>query len=299
MFILTADQVAKEVPAYGEFVAGQVRRLGRNHPLVKTQYFSEEIDAEGGLFPPERQALMRGKHSPRVEPLPNKLYAAALDLAGEDEAVINDSFSAYSEAEELANPRRDSTSLTIFEVDLSTVDDPLICKPSYKVVHRREWIGTKHAELYGQVKAIIELFNCRYTAVDSTGMGAGMASFLSAALGEKVIPFDFNVRTKSDLLWDFLGIIDSGRYKEYFPDDETFWQQINFCEFEILEGPQKRARWGVPDGTRDSSSGTLVHDDLLISASMCAVLDHQVWSVSAPTFVIQADDPLSDMDKGF
>ena len=126
-----------------------------------------------------------------------------------------------------------------------------------------------------------------------------MASFLSAALGDRVIPFEFNTRTKSDLLWDFLGIIDSGRYKEYAPDHKIFWEQIQFCEFEILEGPQKRVRWGVPDGTRNAATGELVHDDLLISASMCAVLDEQDWSVSAPTFVIQAHDPLDELDKGF
>jgi len=252
--------------------------------LVKTQYFSEEIDAEGGLFPPERQALMRGSHSPRAVPQSGKLYAATLDLAGEDEAVISDSVTAFTETAELANPRRDSTSLTIFEVDLSTVDDPLICKPSYKVIHRREWIGTKHSKLYGDIKAILELFNVRYIAVDSTGVGAGMASFLSASMGDKVIEFDFNTRTKSDLLWDFLGIIDSGRFKDYTPDDEIFWKQISFCEFEILEGPQKRVRWGVPDGTRDAATGQLVHDDLLISAAMCAVLDEEDWSISAPTF---------------
>jgi len=273
VFILTADHVSKEVPAYGKFVAGQVARLGRNHPMIKTQYFSEEIDAEGGLFPPERCALMRGTHSPRVSPETNKLYAAALDLAGEDEAVISDPSMASGEAAELSNPKRDSTALTIFEVDLSTVDDPLIGKPAYKVIFRKEWIGTKHSKLYGDIKAILELFDIRYIAVDSTGVGAGMASFLSAALGDKVISFDFNTRTKSDLLWDFLGIIDSGRFKDYFPAEESFWQQISFCEFEILDGPQKRVRWGVPDGTRDAATGDLVHDDLLISAAMCAVLD--------------------------
>ncbi len=227
---------------------------------------------------------MRGSHSPRAVPQSGKLYAATLDLAGEDEAVISDSVTAFTETAELANPRRDSTSLTIFEVDLSTVDDPLICKPSYKVIHRREWIGTKHSKLYGDIKAILELFNVRYIAVDSTGVGAGMASFLSASMGDKVIEFDFNTRTKSDLLWDFLGIIDSGRFKDYTPDDEIFWKQISFCEFEILEGPQKRVRWGVPDGTRDAATGQLVHDDLLISAAMCAVLDEEDWSISAPTF---------------
>jgi len=299
VFILTADDVKKEVPAYGDFVSGQVARLGRNHPMIKTQYFSEEIDAEEGLFPPERQALMRGSHSPRVKPQKKKIYAATLDLAGEDEAVISDTITAFSETSELANPRRDSTSLTIFEVDLSTVDDPLICKPSYKVIHRREWIGTKHSKLYGNIKAIVELFNARYIVVDSTGVGVGMASFLSASLGDKVVPFEFNTRTKSDLLWDFLGIIDSGRFKDYTPDDETLWQQISFCEFEILEGPQKRVRWGVPDGTRDAATGGLVHDDLLISAALCAALDDKDWSISAPTFVIQGVDPLDDLDRGF
>ena len=299
VFILTADDVSKEVPAYGTFVAGQVARLGRNHPMVKTQYFSEEIDAEGGLFPPERVALMRGAHAPTAQPKEGKIYAATLDLAGEDEAVISDPSMSTPEAAQLANPKRDSTSLTIFEVDLSTVDDPLIGKPAYKVINRYEWIGTKHSKLYGEIKAILELFDIRFIAVDSTGVGAGMTSFLSAALGDRVIPFDFNTRTKSDLLWDFLGIIDSGRFKDYTPEDKTFWQQIKFCEFEILEGPQKRVRWGVPDGTRDTATGELVHDDLLISASMCAVLDQEDWSFSAPTFVIQADDPLNDLDRGF
>ena len=50
-FVLTAEAVAQEVPAYGRFVAEQVRRLGRGHPLVRTQFFSEEIDSEGGMFP--------------------------------------------------------------------------------------------------------------------------------------------------------------------------------------------------------------------------------------------------------
>jgi len=299
VFILTADDVAKEVPAYGVFVAGQVARLWRNHPMIKTQYFSEQIDAEGGLFPPERCALMRGSHSPRVSPEDDKLYAAALDLAGEDEAVVSDPAGFSGTLADLTNPRRDSTALVIFEVDLSTVDDPLIGKPAYKVIHRLEWIGTKHSKLYGEIKAVLELFDCRFIAVDSTGVGAGMASFLSAALGDKVIPFDFSSKTKSDLLWDFLGIIDSGRYKEYSPDDQTFWQQISFCEFEILDGPQKRVRWGVPDGTRDAATGDLVHDDLLISSAMCAVLDGEDWSVSAPAFLIQANDPLADLDRGF
>jgi hypothetical protein len=50
VFVLTADDVRKEVPAYGKFVDEQVKKLGRNHPLVRTQFFSEEIDAEGNVL---------------------------------------------------------------------------------------------------------------------------------------------------------------------------------------------------------------------------------------------------------
>ena len=312
VFVMTANDVASEVPEYGDFVNEQVARLGRNHPMVKTQYFSEEIDAEGGLFPPERQALMRGPHPPQISPEPDQVYAMTLDLAGEDETLTPDI--EDGEAEQLATAKRDSTALSTFLVDLSTVDDPLIHKPTYRLINRREWVGVKHATLYGQIKALAELFDVRWLVVDSTGVGAGLTSFLSASLGEKVIPFLFNSRTKSDLLWDFLGIIDSGRFKDHAmpghceersdvaissPEQKEFWRQISFCEFEIIPGPQKTVRWGVPDGTRDPADGNLVHDDLLISAAMVAVLDSQDWTVSGPTLIIKSTDPLKELDKGF
>ncbi len=44
VFRVDADQVAAEVPAYGAFVASQVSRLGRRHPLIKTQFYLETLD---------------------------------------------------------------------------------------------------------------------------------------------------------------------------------------------------------------------------------------------------------------
>jgi len=322
VFTLTANDVRKEVPAYGSFVDDQVKRLGRNHPMVKTQYFSEEIDAEGGLFPPARVAMMKGLHIVQLAPEEGKLYAATLDLAGEDEAMLADPEDLSEK--DLSNPKRDSTALTVFEIDLETINDPLINKPSYKVIFRKEWIGVKHSNLYGQIKALAELYDLRYLVVDATGVGAGMSSFLTASLGDRVIPFEFNLTTKSNLLWDFLGIIDGGRFKMHrsslqeqgaeireaqrpqgacaegtSDDTAKFWEQVEFCQFEILPGPQKRVKWGVPDGTRNPATGELVHDDQLISASLVAILDAQDWTFSSPTFVIPAQDPLQDMDKGF
>ena len=53
VFIYTADDVRRHNKNYGLYVDKEVSRLGREHPLVKTQYFCERIDAQAGDF--ERQ----------------------------------------------------------------------------------------------------------------------------------------------------------------------------------------------------------------------------------------------------
>ena len=65
-----------------------------------------------------------------------------------------------------------------------------------------------------------------------------------------------------------------------------------------MDGPGKRRRWGVPDGTRDEVTGELVHDDLLVSAAMCWVLDGQAWGL-AESEVVEAFDPLEGMGEVF
>ncbi|MCK5428730.1 MAG: hypothetical protein KAI94_04615, partial [Anaerolineales bacterium] len=106
VFMITADDVRQEVPRYGAYVDAQVLKLGRRHPLIKSQYYSEEIDAEGGMFDARRRALMVGRHAQQESPQPGEMYALLLDTAGEDESANDE------EALELKTPGRDSTALT-------------------------------------------------------------------------------------------------------------------------------------------------------------------------------------------
>jgi hypothetical protein len=56
----------------------------------------------------------------------------------------------------------------------------------------------------------------------------------------------------------------------------------------------------VPDGTRDALTGEPVHDDLLLSAALCANLDGLDWSSTGAPLVVPAADPLEAMDgEGF
>src|SRR5205807_1777143 len=116
------------------------------------------------------------------------------------------------------------------------------------------------------------VWKARWIVVDATGVGAGLASFLGSALSGsrcEVVPFVFSLKSKSDLGWTFVGVVESGRYKEHIADGEPetgrFWAQVEACEYTVDVGPGKIMRWSVPE-----SKG---HDDLLVSAALVAVLD--------------------------
>ena len=64
---------------------------------------------------------------------------------------------------------------------------------------------------------------------------------------------------------------------------------------EINTGPGKLITWGVPDGTRDPATGELVHDDLVISAALCAQLDEETWGL-AESEVVKAPDIFEEME---
>jgi hypothetical protein len=306
VFIVDANDVRLEVPAYGKFVDSEIVKHGINHPYVKTQYFCQEIDSAGGMFPPERQVLMRGEHLPLMGPVNGETYAFLLDFAGEDEGKIE----APGEDIVLSNAGRDSTALTIVRVDLSRLTD--LQAPVYQVVMRRLWTGTKHSQLYTQLISLAEQWSPRYFVCDNTGIGAGITSFLVKSFGElRVIPFTFTSSSKSELGWNFLSIIETGRFKDhrtpiegfdphtlYLTNQELFWQQVLYCQNEILPGPGRMMRWGVADGIRDAASGELIHDDLIISAALCTLLDEQTWGL-ANSEVVDGIDPISDLGEAY
>ena len=289
-WVLTADQVGAEVPAYRKFVDEQIARLGRNNPLIRTQYFSEEIDAEGGMFPLSRRMLMLGAHDRNDYPTRGKAYAFTIDVAGQDEGAVQN-------LEQLQNPKRDSTVLTIFEIDMPSAAETQV-KPTYKVVSRISWQGVKHVSLYTTIVAMADAWQPVKVIIDATGVGAGLAGFLADKLGSKVLPFEFSQVSKSDLGWSFISTIESGRYKEYQPMDQEMARQLEYCVYSILDGPGKIMRWSVPDGTRDVATGELVHDDYVLSASLIALLDQELWG-TGESLIVHQKDILEEMGETF
>ena len=289
-FVLTANEVSREVEPYGLFVQQQIEQLGRDHPMIRTQFFSEILENGGRLFHDGRLALMAGNHPVQNKPLAGESYIFCLDVAGEDQGLTKNG--------QLSNPQRDFSALTIFSINPrpSSWD---VLQNHYQVVARRAWQGISQSELFEQLLALAKVWSPKQLVVDASGVGAGIASFLQRAMPGLVTAFQFHTSSKSKLGWDFLAIIDSGRYKEHAdktPEQSQFFTQAKACKSSISPGPEKTLHWQVPSGTRDEC-GQEVHDDWLISAALCAVLEKQEISIKQPTLVIQGVDPLLEIDR--
>ncbi|MGI9254601.1 MAG: hypothetical protein ACR2J8_12700, partial [Thermomicrobiales bacterium] len=265
------EAVAAEVPRYGERVRARIGQLGIEHPFIQTEYLLRELDGAGGLFPAGRIAQLQGEHPRRRRGEPGKRYALLVDVAGEEEGAVPGVW--------LPGSRRDSTALTVVEVDMNLEGRGGM--PVYRIVDRMAWTGVRHTLLQAQIADLArEVWRASAVVVDATGVGAGLASFLAAALGDRragrgipVIPFTFTAASKSALGWEVLALIDGGRLKEYADDGEAisreFRAQLGAVEFSTPPGPGHPLRWGVPAGRG--------HDDLVMSAALAVALDGLGW----------------------
>jgi hypothetical protein len=233
---------------------------------------------------------MRGGHQRQFEPTSGRRYALLVDVAGEDEEAGDPLQRAM-----LENPKRDATALSVVEVETQYGQ-----LPHYRVVDRRLWLGIKHTALHNQILALASHWGAAWVIVDATGVGAGLASFLAKALGERVIPIVFSPKVKSDLGWNFLAVVETGRYQDYQDDQEPetrqFWYEVQACQYMVREGPNKLMSWGVWDTPGYSATVAYGHDDLLISAAMVASLDELDWPATGESAVVHRDDELDEID---
>jgi hypothetical protein len=152
----------------------------------------------------------------------------------------------------------DSTVITIVEMDAANSSQPLL-----KVVEQYQWTGTPHSQLYTQMTDIFKnVWNCRRIVVDATDIGQPVASFLRKELGSRVIPFVITSRSKSDMGFELLSFVNSGRLKLYKQDGSREYKET------LFEMERARVRYR-PNQTMnfyvDAQEG---HDDFLMSLAL-------------------------------
>jgi len=307
VFLVGPERVADANPDYASFLAEQVRRYGRRHPIVAAEYFLEPIDGAGGLFPPWRLALMRGDHSRLTAPIAGELYVATIDPAGQDAA-------AADPGAPLHNPDRDFTVATVFRVAAAAEAGG---GPAYEAVDVFVDQGSRHfqaapgqARLADLLVAYLRHWNVAHVLVDAAGVGQGLADWLAATLGrERVTPFLLGgASVKARLGSDFLALIDTGRFRYWMGDEDEplsdgwwFRRQADACAYSL--GPGGRfdhdLRWSVPHAARiDTPLGPRpVHDDRLLSAALVAEIERRraggrLHLGASLSRVVAAADPL-------
>ncbi|MDD5339139.1 MAG: hypothetical protein PHG35_07015 [Dehalococcoidales bacterium] len=247
------EEVAKHNPDYLSYVEAERARLGENHPLFMTQYRLLPIHGGGRFLSAQQRAQMQGSH-PRIRRGEGgKVYIAGIDIAGEGE--LEDGLFTL-------NPGRDATVVTVAELDFADWDH-ILKEPRTKVVEHYSWVGRKHAALYAQLVDILKnVWHCRKIVVDATGVGEPVASFLRHSLGSRVVSFTFTQSSKSELGFNLLAAINSGRLKVYQGDGSDEYQQF-YLEMEKARSqyrPNQTVNFFV-----DPSDG---HDDFLMSLAL-------------------------------
>jgi len=250
------QQVARYNPNYKRYVQAERDRLGEDHPLFRTQYALLPVKGGGGFLSRQQIVLMMGTHPRLKGPQDSKAhYIAGIDLAGEREGDEKAALTA-------ARPRQDSTVITVAQVDAAQRSSASLAEPKLNIVEQYQWTGTPHSQLYPQIVDALKKWNCHKIVVDATGIGQPVASFLRKELGNRVKPFVFTQKSKSDMGFEVLSFANSSRIKLYKQDGSNEYREMMFQ----LEHSRAQYR---PNQTMsfyvDQSEG---HDDFLMSLAL-------------------------------
>ena len=251
------QEVARYNPDYGQYVEGERARLGQDHPLFRTQYLLLPIKGGGGFLTRQQIVGMQGMHCRLKSPADGKAYVAGIDLAGEREETKEEALAA-------ARQKLDSTVITIAEIDTIQLPSSSLVEPLLKVVEHYRWTGTPHSQLYPLIVETLRKWRCQKVLVDATGIGQPVASFLRKELGSRIIPFTFTQKTKSDMGFELLSLVNSGRLRLYYQDGSNEHR-------ELLTQLEKARSQYRPNQTMnfyvDPQEG---HDDFLVSLALVA-----------------------------
>lgn len=285
------EEIAVSNPAYGEFVDNEIARLGRDHPLVKTQYYLEELATAGRMLTRQQLELMVGTHPRQDRRQSEAQIVAGLDFAGADEQA--------GELVSLNNASaRDSVALTVAAVTWHRIGDGIML-PRIEVRNRYEWTNVNPVSLHSILYEIlwhrwrVDLVYC-----DATGIGATGTAMLAAALNKpgraervKAVTFDSAWNTHTDAAFGLISAINNGNFRDYAPGDfdpiavsgqeqpdkdnphrHVWWQR---GQARLEAKPSKRVRMYVPDDAG--------HDDLLIADGLLCLAAAAVGQPQAMT----------------
>jgi hypothetical protein len=228
------QQVAEANARYGTYVRAEQGRLGASHPIFLTQYELVPAEAAGRLLSSEQLAKLRGEFARLRGPRVGDRYVAGCDLGGE-------------------GPNADATVITIGR---------LANGGRLEVVEHIAWEGARFTTVIAGIRELLVKWSIERMCADATGMGAPLVAQIAEGFGERVERFIFSDASKSQLGYDLVAALNTGRLAAYADDgsaaSRAFAIELAACR-SWLRG-HSALRWEAPAGG---------HDDYVASLALC------------------------------
>lgn len=286
VFRVLPDVVAESNPAYGQHIDREVRRMGRDHPLVRTQYFLEVLPEQGRLLKSQQLEAMVGTHPRQAARSNQRWIVAGLDFAGSDEL-------AMGPVSLMTKTGRDSVALTIGEAEMVKVMQGMEY-PRLKILARYEWTNVRPDSLHTMLFRLLnETWKVNYCVADATGIGETNTNLLAMAMNKSYkrlegVKFDGEWKLHSHLGFNYLAAVNGGRLVDFAPVDakgvafdplqvasaayvEPSWEADRVAWWQrghalLRTKPGEKAKIEVPE--KDG------HDDVLLSELLCLEAAH-------------------------
>ena len=224
------------IPAYEKHYTERVDKLGKDHPIILTQYDLVDIESMGGFLKTHQiESILTSDHQRQFTPRGGVTYACVIDIGGEDD----------NEGEVLADKgeaARDATSCWIVEVDHA---NRVYDYPMLRVVQGHYWVGkimgATPAGEKGQQEILLDILNTwrpRKVVVDARGLGLQIAQYLKKRYAS-VEDYTASDTSVSNDCYGFLALVNNARVKMWQNDSSEEWielqQELRHTKSEIVQ----------------------------------------------------------------
>lgn len=219
----------EENPQYAAHYEERVRTLGRDHPVIQTQYDLNPVEAlDAYLSPRQRESILSGTHERQDAPIAGRQYCAVIDIGGDDELERDD------QTVRMDNPSQDSTALIIGEVDWTR---RVYDWPEFRIVNIFWWTGMNLTEQQETITAILRRWWPEGCVIDGRGLGLQLARSVKSVLPQTEV-YEASTTSVTHDLFDFLARVNNGTVKMYRTsedraEDREFISQLTHTRREV------------------------------------------------------------------
>jgi hypothetical protein len=209
------------LPDYQIHLEDRVRKLGWDHPIIKTQYRLISVAAEGRFLSEAHiRALLTGDHPRQRKPRHGSQYQIVIDIAAGNEELNPD-----GDIEGNEDTDTDSAVIWIYEVTPVLASNGIF--PIVRLVNLIWSTGAALPKFEKEVEETIEFWNPTKVTIDAVGVGRQIAESMKAKFGEWVVnTYTATSTSVSDDCFDLLARLNYNSVLMFQDDGSDEWKEF-------------------------------------------------------------------------